>query len=99
MRPQPRTPTFCISTSLPPVLSRRAPGAYMSLIGVEDRGGVRHIVLQRAEKRNAFNGELIQALGGAVEDAAADDDVRVVVLRGDEPSVSSGVDLEDVRDL
>jgi len=71
----------------------------MSLIGVEDRGGVRHIVLQRAEKRNAFNGELIQALGGAVEDAAADDDVRVVVLRGDGPMFSSGMDLNDLRDL
>jgi enoyl-CoA hydratase/carnithine racemase len=71
----------------------------MSLIGVEDRGGVRHIVLQRAEKRNAFNGELIQALGGAVEDAAADDDIRVVVLRGDGPMFSSGMDLNDLRDL
>ena len=37
----------------------------MSLVGVEDRGGVRHIVLERAEKRNALNGELIQALGAA----------------------------------
>jgi enoyl-CoA hydratase/carnithine racemase len=71
----------------------------MSLIGVEDSGGVRHIVLQRAEKRNAFNGELIQALGAAVEDAAADDDVRVVILRGDGPLFSSGMDLNDLREL
>jgi len=71
----------------------------MSLIGVEDRGGVRHIVLQRADKRNAFNAELIQALGGAVEDAAADDAVRVVVLRGDGAMFSSGMDLNDLRDL
>src|SRR2546425_1250863 len=40
----------------------------MSLVAVEDRGAVRHIVLQRAEKRNALNGELIQVLA---EDAVA----------------------------
>src|SRR3954466_4957884 len=99
MRPQPRTPTLLISTSLPPVFSRRAPGAYMSLIGVEDRGGVRHIVLRRAEKRNAFNADLIQAVGTAVEDAAGDDSVRVVVLRGDGPMFSSGMDLNDLKEL
>jgi enoyl-CoA hydratase/carnithine racemase len=71
----------------------------MSLVGVEDRGGVRHIVLQRAEKRNALNGELIQALGAAIEDAASDDAVRVVVVRGDGPMFSSGMDLNDLRDL
>jgi len=71
----------------------------MSLVAVEDRGGVRHIVLQRAEKRNAFNAELIQAFGAAVEDAAGEDAVRVVVVRGDGPMFSSGMDLNDLRDL
>jgi enoyl-CoA hydratase/carnithine racemase len=71
----------------------------MSLIGVEDRGGVRHLVLQRAEKRNAFDGELIAALGQALEDAAADQSVRVLVVRGDGPMFSSGMDLHDLRDL
>ena len=42
----------------------------MSLVGIEDRGAVRHVLLQRAEKRNAFNGELISALGHALEEAA-----------------------------
>jgi enoyl-CoA hydratase/carnithine racemase len=71
----------------------------MSLIGVEDRGGVRHLVLQRAEKRNAFNGELIEALGRALEAAAADESARVVVVRGDGPMFSSGMDLADLREL
>jgi enoyl-CoA hydratase/carnithine racemase len=71
----------------------------MSLIGVEDRGGVRHVVLRRSEKRNALNGELIQALGGAVEEAADDESVRVVVLRGDGAMFSSGMDLGDLRAL
>jgi enoyl-CoA hydratase/carnithine racemase len=71
----------------------------MSLIGVEDHDGVRHLVLRRAEKRNAFNGELIEALGHALEDAAADNSVRVVVVRGDGAMFSSGMDLHDLREL
>jgi enoyl-CoA hydratase/carnithine racemase len=71
----------------------------MGLVGIEDREGIRHIVLQRAEKRNALNGELIQALGGAVEEAAADDSVRVVIVRGEGAIFSSGMDLNDLREL
>jgi len=71
----------------------------MSLVTTEDRGAVRHIVLNRAEKRNAMNGELIQELGAAIEEAAADAAVRVVVLRGEGAMFSSGMDVNDLRDL
>jgi enoyl-CoA hydratase/carnithine racemase len=71
----------------------------MSLVGTEDRGGVRHLVLQRAEKRNAMNRELIAELGAAAEAAAADHDVRVVVVRGEGAMFSSGMDLNDLRAL
>src|SRR4051812_12322239 len=71
----------------------------MSLIEIEDRGAVRHLVLNRPEKRNALNGDLIRALGAAVEAAATDDDVRVVVVRGEGAMFSSGMDLSDLRDL
>ena len=71
----------------------------MSLIGVEDRGAARHLVLQRAEKRNAFNAELIADLGHGLEQAAADAAVRCVVVRGDGPMFSSGMDLNDLREL
>jgi len=71
----------------------------MSLVGIEDRGGVRHLVLQRAEKRNAMNGELIGELATAVEAAAADHDVRVVLIRGEGVMFSSGMDLNDLRNL
>lgn len=71
----------------------------MPVVGVEDRGAVRHLVMQRAEKRNALNGELIEALGAAIEAAADDEAVRVVVLRGDGPMFSSGMDLGDLRML
>ena len=68
-------------------------------VGVEDRGAVRHIVLQRPEKRNAFNGELIGALGHALEAAAGETGVRVVVLRGEGAMFSAGMDLNDLQDL
>jgi len=71
----------------------------MALICTEDRGAVRHLVLNRPEKRNALNGELIRELAAAVEAAAADDSVRVVVLRGEGAMFSSGMDLNDLRDL
>jgi enoyl-CoA hydratase/carnithine racemase len=71
----------------------------MALLVTEDRGAVRHLVLNRPEKRNALSGELIQQLGAAIEEAAADDDVRVVVLRGEGAMFSSGMDVNDLRDL
>ena len=33
----------------------------MPIVQTEDRGTVRHVVLDRPEKRNALNGELVQA--------------------------------------
>jgi enoyl-CoA hydratase/carnithine racemase len=71
----------------------------MPLVRTEDRGAVRHLVLNRPEKRNALNGEAIAELGGAIEAAAADDAVRVVILRGEGALFSSGMDLNDLRDL
>jgi enoyl-CoA hydratase/carnithine racemase len=71
----------------------------MGVVQVEDRDAVRHIVMKRAEKRNALNGELIEGLGHAFEEAAVDDAVRCVVVRGDGPMFSSGMDLGDLRSL
>jgi enoyl-CoA hydratase/carnithine racemase len=69
------------------------------LVVTEDRGPVRHVVLNRPEKRNAFNGELIAALAEALGEAAADSAVHVVVLRGAGPMFSSGVDLRELADV
>jgi enoyl-CoA hydratase/carnithine racemase len=71
----------------------------MALLLVEDRGAVRHLVVNRPEKRNALSREVILELAGAVEAAAADDSVRVVVLRGEGAMFSSGMDLNDLREL
>ena len=63
------------------------------LVTTEDRGPVRHVVLNRPEKRNAFNGELVLGVGAALGAAADDPGVRCVVVRGEGPMFSSGMDL------
>ena len=70
----------------------------MGLVLTEDRGAVRHIVLNRPEKRNALGGDVITELGAAIQDAAYDNAVRVVVLRGEGPMFSSGMDVGDLKD-
>jgi enoyl-CoA hydratase/carnithine racemase len=65
----------------------------MSLVLTEQRGAVRHVVLNRPEKRNAFDGDLVLATGEALRAAADDPDVHCVVLRGAGPMFSSGMDL------
>jgi enoyl-CoA hydratase/carnithine racemase len=65
----------------------------MSIVLTEDRGATRHVVLNRPEKRNALNDELILGIRAALEAAAADRDVLCVVVRGAGPLFSSGMDL------
>src|SRR3954464_11521289 len=96
--PSPATPTFLMSISLF-FSGFRALGGYMGLVQTEDRGAVRHVVMTRSEKRNAMNGEMVLALGDAFREASYDDSVRVVVVRGDGPMFSSGMDLGSLADL
>src|SRR5919198_3552739 len=71
----------------------------MSIVLTEDRGTVRHVVLNRPEKRNALNDELILAIGEALRAAAADRDVLCVVVRGAGPMFSSGMDFHGLAAL
>jgi len=68
----------------------------VSIVEREDRGAVRHIVLNRPEKRNAMNQELLRALGAELREAAAEVSVHCVVLRGEGPVFSAGVDLNEL---
>src|SRR4029453_15856012 len=63
------------------------------ILSTEDEGHVRHLVLDRPEKRNALNGELVVALRDAAREAADDPDVRCVVLSGAGRCFSAGVDV------
>jgi enoyl-CoA hydratase/carnithine racemase len=68
----------------------------MSIVFTEDRERVRHVVMNRPEKRNAMSQELLRELGAALEAAGADAHVECVVLRGEGPVFSAGVDLGEL---
>jgi enoyl-CoA hydratase/carnithine racemase len=68
----------------------------MSIVTTEDRGAVRHVVMNRPEKRNALSGKLIAALGEAFEAAASDPAVKCVVIRGEGKAFSAGIDLTEL---
>jgi enoyl-CoA hydratase/carnithine racemase len=68
----------------------------MSLVTTEDRGSVRHVVLNRPEKRNAMNQALLLELVDALRAAGDDASVHCVVLRGEGSVFSAGVDLGEL---
>ena len=70
----------------------------MSLVRVEDEGGVRTVTLNRPEKRNALTPELQEELIAALEGAAAVG-ARVVVLAGEGEAFCAGLDLGVLREM
>ncbi|MFZ0626266.1 MAG: enoyl-CoA hydratase-related protein [Acidimicrobiia bacterium] len=62
---------------------------------VEDSGAVRRLVLNRPEKLNALNAEMVETLSSALADAASDDHVRVLVIAGAGRSFCAGYDLAE----
>ena len=68
------------------------PGAGSVLL-VETLGPVRRMTMNRSASLNALNAELMDALQGALDDAALDDEVRVVILRGAGRAFCAGYDL------
>ena len=57
------------------------------------------ITMMREEKRNALSPELIQELSDAFEELKSDDDVRVVILKGQGNTFSAGADLAYIQKL
>lgn len=71
----------------------------MPLVETEDRGAVRHLILNRPEKRNAMHGELVLAIGAALKEASAAAGIHCVVLRGAGAMFSSGMDFKALGGL
>lgn len=63
---------------------------------VEKGGGVAIISLNRPKVLNAFNGALHAEIYDALNDAAEDDEVRCIILRGEGRGFSAGADLAEV---
>ena len=66
----------------------------MSNIRYETDGPVATLCLDRPEKLNAITEDMLRAMTAALDEAAADDAVRVLVLRGEGRAFSAGFDLE-----
>ena len=67
--------------------------AYETILVETDARGVATVTLNRPDKHNALNGDLIAELYGAAVKLAADDTVRVVVLTGNGKSFCAGGDF------
>jgi enoyl-CoA hydratase len=70
-----------------------SPGRGYRTIRVEADGQLSWIVLNRPEKRNAMNGEMLDELAHAVRSLGASPDVRAIGIRGAGPSFCSGYDI------
>ena len=62
----------------------------------ERTDGVANVALNRPKKLNAFDGTMHEELYSALDAAAADDEVRCVVLRGEGRGFSAGADLAQI---
>jgi len=62
-------------------------------VEVVDDGAVRRITLDRPDKRNAMTIAMFDAVADAVQGAVADDDVRVVVVRGRGDHFCAGAEI------
>jgi len=62
------------------------------------REGIAFLTLDRAERRNALSIRLLESLVGELEGLHARGAARVVILRGDGPVFSAGLDLIEAAD-
>jgi methylglutaconyl-CoA hydratase len=66
---------------------------------VVDSRGVATVTLNRPERNNAYNGEMIDALLGVFADFAEDNALRVVVIRGNGRHFQAGDDLSWLKEI
>lgn len=65
------------------------------LVRYELRGPAAHITLNRPEKLNAISSAMVDGIESALASAAADGEVKLVVLHGEGRAFCSGYDLTD----
>ncbi|WP_109807511.1 crotonase/enoyl-CoA hydratase family protein [Sphingosinithalassobacter portus] len=69
----------------------------MAVLRIDWQGPVAHVVLDRPERLNALNNELIAALSETGRMLAGRSDCRAVILRGEGRGFCSGIDLDSLR--
>ncbi|MEZ0290110.1 MAG: enoyl-CoA hydratase/isomerase family protein [Sulfolobales archaeon] len=71
----------------------------MSLVKIERRDHMTWIVMNRPEKGNALNRELMRELIKSVDEADRDSSSRIIILTGEGRHFSTGVDLSEIASL
>ncbi len=66
----------------------------MTAIRIEDRSGVRRLILARAAEYNTITPELREELDDALESANRDDSVKVVLISAEGPAFCAGFGLD-----
>jgi methylglutaconyl-CoA hydratase len=77
----------------------KAIGLIMNLIKVDSsKRGISVLSLNRAEKRNALNIDLLQQLCHAIDQVHQNANQRVIILKGEGPAFCAGLDLAEAND-
>lgn len=71
----------------------------MSELLINDKDSIHFLTLNRSEKRNALNGDLIGALKAALSEADGDESLGAVVIRGEGKDFCSGADLAELQKI
>ena len=71
----------------------------MELVKYEVSQRVAYITLNRPDKRNALNAEMVTALKAAFAQATTDDSAKVIVLRAEGKVFCAGADLDYLQQL
>ena len=67
------------------------------LVRTEIRNGVACIILNRGEKKNAFNDDMMNAFGVAISSVVDDPSARAVIIQAEGSVFCSGLDLADAN--
>ncbi|HEY4364706.1 MAG TPA: enoyl-CoA hydratase/isomerase family protein [Bryobacteraceae bacterium] len=68
------------------------------MIKVGRSGAVLHLTLNRPGKRNAISGAMVSELTAAFQESAQDEDLRVVLIRGEGPDFCAGMDIAELSE-
>ena len=64
---------------------------------LEKTGGVLFVTLNRPDKKNAMSLALLEDLVAALDEAEADSEIRVLVIRGADGNFCAGADIKDMN--
>ena len=71
----------------------------MTVLNITTSGAVRVLELNRPDRRNALNDDLIAALTSALSETESDESLRSIVIRGAGKDFCSGADLASIQKI